>query len=303
MTTTPNQPHPGDAEPARGRLARHARWLLWVYWLALALGTHWPELQVVPEPAEPGPLDPILRPDKLLHFAAFSGLMVLLVMSGLGARGRSWTGSCGVALVIGLAYAVVDELTQGLSKGREVDISDLLTNAIAVLGVYILALLPADREPRKVPRKVKWALAIGTPLVMVVVLAPGGMVWAVLLKEWITGEDSLSPHPHDYIIHGLFGLVVSVAAIVIWPMTSRRPRRAAVVALPALLLMAPAIEIAQHYTGRSVEEADALSHAIGVFMAMIWWAVRLTRSPELRRPASSDTPPQATADGQGQAAA
>lgn len=282
---TPPMPRPLTADnPSPYRrvsawLARRAPWLVWVYWALLVVGTHRPVFD--PAPPEPmGPLDPVLQPDKALHFVGFGVLMALVVMSGVCGRGRDWAGRCGLSLLLALLYAVADELTQYFVPGREVDWTDILANGLGVLSVYVLAMLPAQRQRVERRPGVAVALVLLAPAIGCLLLSPGVMDWLIRARHDVLGAES-SAYPLDYLFHGLVAMIVSVLLIVAWPMASRRPRRAAGLAVAVLLLSAPLIEIAQHYTGRGLEAADARSHIIGVGVALVWWAVGLARDPGL----------------------
>lgn len=267
-------------------LERHARIVLPVYATCMVLGTHWPNLQFIPPPEDPTPLHGVLKLDKVLHTAGFGGLMVLLILAGIGGRERSWMSRCAVALGIGVVYAFVDEITQGLMAGRVVSLTDIVINLIAMLGVYLLALLPAEREPRPAPRGLKVMLAVSLPVLGLLALSPAVMVWAVQKKNELLGTDFTHLHPIDQIAHGVLATVLAVVIFVVWPMASRRPRRAAAITLLILFAGAPLLEVVQHFIGRSAQWQDVLAHDIGLLLAMMWWAARLSWSPGLREPAT-----------------
>lgn len=271
-------------------LARHARPVLGVYWVCLVLGTHWPNLSIVAPAEDPGPLNDVLKLDKVLHAVGFGGLMVLLILAGLGGRGRPWAGRCGVALAIGLTFAVLDEWSQGLVVGRTVNASDMVTNLLAMLGVYLVAVLPSAREPGRDPRRLRWALWLSLPVLAVVALSPWVIATAIRWKVAVMGKSTSEAYRLDHIGHGVMSAVLSVVVIVVWPMASRRPRRAGAAAVAILVLAGPGLEVVQHFTGRSVEWEDALAHGIGVLLAMMWWAARLSFSKRLREPADPANP-------------
>ncbi|MFN3167580.1 MAG: VanZ family protein [Phycisphaeraceae bacterium] len=283
-----DRPEAGDGPSprlasARRWLERHGRWLLAGYWLALAVGTHWPNLSLMPEQDEPWVFEDVLKTDKLFHAMGFGGLMALLILAEVGGRGRPWARRCGAALVVGVVYAVLDELTQGLVPGREVNLADVVSNLLAVVGVYLLAVLPAERaEPRKPPRTLLWLLGLSLPALGALALSPAVMHQARAWARALSDGARSSVHPFDHVMHGVLAVALSVVVIVVWPMSSRRPRRSAAWALAVLILAGPALEVVQHYTGRSVQWQDALAHAIGVLLAMMWWAARLSCSPSLR---------------------
>lgn len=290
MKTEPTETLPNSLHPrGLGWLLRNAGWLVWVYWACLFSATHVPLVHDKP-PKPPHPLDPVLQWDKLVHFGLFAGLMTMLVLSGVGARGRSWHVRCRIALVIALVYAAIDESTQWFIVGRGVDPTDYFANGVGILSVYVIALLPARRDAPPRPKALTWSLAIMTPLILAGVLSPWVMRQGLIALRVIVEPGSLQAYPMDQLAHGFIALVVSVYLIVAWPMASKRPRRAGGFAIALLLLSGPLIEIAQHYTGRGVEATDVLAHNIGLAIAMLWWALQLSRRPELRQPADAPLP-------------
>jgi len=284
MNPYPQAPEPIGGDPGRpmlGRLCRLARPVLWVYWACLAAGTHWPNLMLTPPGAETHPLGSILKVDILLHGSGFGGLMLLLILSGLGGRSRPWIGRCTVALAIGFVYAMVDELTQHFIPGRSVTLSDLVINYLAMLGVYLIAILPSRREPAPRSRALLWTFVAAVPVLLFLALSPWAMQQMIQMRTLLIGHRITHPHPYDYMAHGVLAAVVSVMVIVLWPMSVRHPRPSAVAAMLIMVLAGPGIEVLQYFTDRGVEEADATAHGIGVLLAMMWWARRLASSPEL----------------------
>jgi putative peptidoglycan lipid II flippase len=104
------------------RSSRHP-WVvvLSVYWLALAVGSHWPRLDFsrmtgIGHDALP------LGLDKWLHVLGYAGLAFLATLANLGGgTGRAGGPRRAAVLVV---YAALDELTQGFFAGREVGLAD-----------------------------------------------------------------------------------------------------------------------------------------------------------------------------------
>ena len=92
-----------------------------VYWLAIFAGTH------LPKPPDVVPL----MNDKVKHFTAYFGLGLLLCYVSQSPR---LVKRFSIIAFIGLAYAVVDELTQMLVPNRFADIADFAADA---LGIFI----------------------------------------------------------------------------------------------------------------------------------------------------------------------
>jgi VanZ family protein len=84
------------------RLHQLAIGTLVAYWIALVLGTHWPQLPDFNLP-ENG--------DKILHFTAYAGLTFLLSLSLFWSSSVRWWQW--IALAVGVAvFGGLDELTQ-----------------------------------------------------------------------------------------------------------------------------------------------------------------------------------------------
>lgn len=101
-------------------VARIASCCLAVYWIAIFAGTHIPSSS----------LPSITASDKLCHFVAFSGLSFLLAWA-IPSNGKS-LGHVWLAAKIGVAYGIVDELTQMLIPGRNCDILDMAADCVGV---------------------------------------------------------------------------------------------------------------------------------------------------------------------------
>jgi hypothetical protein len=102
-----------------------------VYWVALAVGTHWPRITL--------PFDGAGGIDKVLHFSAFAGLAFLLALAV-----RQWR-PLGLLQYLLLAaalliYGAIDEATQLLVPGRSCELADWLADAAgAVAGLATFA--------------------------------------------------------------------------------------------------------------------------------------------------------------------
>ena len=91
------------------------------YVVLLIIGTHWPG-----SPPEPG-VPQHVPPDKLMHFLAFGGFVMLLWAS-------QWVRQWWLIAVIGLAFVLLDEWTQSIfAVNREASGQDLAAGALGVL--------------------------------------------------------------------------------------------------------------------------------------------------------------------------
>ncbi|USN99927.1 MAG: VanZ family protein [Phycisphaeraceae bacterium] len=91
--------------------------------LVLVTLTHWPNLQVE---------GPIPQSDKLYHMIAFFCWMQLLLATGWLDRRWAWK-NLAIAMPLAIAYAGLDELSQGLpGLGRTVAWSDFAANCVGI---------------------------------------------------------------------------------------------------------------------------------------------------------------------------
>src|SRR5690606_25935072 len=92
--------------PAARWAQRWARPALAVYWVGLAVASHWPRLELGSGYAG------IFQPDKIFHALAFAGLTWLLTLARPLGRTASNRLTALTACLIALAYAVLDEASQ-----------------------------------------------------------------------------------------------------------------------------------------------------------------------------------------------
>lgn len=106
------------------------RLALAAYWLVLFASTHYPRVYVP---------DQIPKSDKLIHFTAFAGLAILFWFA-LAVRRPLTNASIGIAALVLIPYATLDEYTQQLF-GRHTDFADWMANVAGIacaLGVLEL---------------------------------------------------------------------------------------------------------------------------------------------------------------------
>lgn len=267
----PETPAPPATPPERGWLSRYwAGIALAVYWPALAVGTHLPNLQLPEAPAHP--LDEVLQVDKAAHLIGFGGLMLLVLLSGLIGKRQPWPTRCAWSAGVCLSYALIDELTQGFMSGRVVSASDLVANATGILSVYLIARQPRQRERRRIPKLILWPMLCAIPFMIAGLLSPWAMKQLIDLKRSLFAPGTLPAQGLDHWGHGLLALGVSAILFTLWPTNSRRPRLATAFALLVLLGSGPLVEVLQSFTGRGVQAMDVLGHTIGALIAMVAWA-------------------------------
>lgn len=235
-----------------------------MYWLALAVGSHWPKLRLFPPPES----EPIFQFDKGLHFIAYAGLAWLMFRAKMAGRDAGVGRTALVVGCVGLLYAGLDELTQSWTD-RQVTFSDFMASAMGVLAVVIWFV--SDPEPvhaRKL-RACRVTLLVGSVIIIGLALIPAVndvARWAVHQTPWPTLRmDTLG---HFLIAMGMTWLLASS-----YPAGARRPRLGVWVTILVMGLSAPMIEWAQALTGRGVAMADVYAHELGLFAALVVWAL------------------------------
>lgn len=102
--------------------------VLGLYWLLLFTGTHLPKIpSIIPT-----------TNDKVMHFSAFFGLATLLCYC---TNSRKTFKRFGIIIAVCLVYAIFDELTQSLVRGRESDWLDFVADSagtFCAVGFYAL---------------------------------------------------------------------------------------------------------------------------------------------------------------------
>jgi VanZ family protein len=109
------------------------RVVLPVYWLALAVATHYPS---VPVPRR------VEHSDKVIHFGAFA-LLATFFWWFLEARRELTSRTVWLIAAVLIPYSAVDEYTQQYF-GRNVDLADWIANALGI--ACALALLEIRRR-------------------------------------------------------------------------------------------------------------------------------------------------------------
>jgi putative peptidoglycan lipid II flippase len=165
----------------------------------------------------------------------------------------------------------------------------MVANAIAILGVYLIARQPRDSTPKRIPGWIIWPLLLALIVAVAGLLSQWMMSQAIELKRYIWHTYAIQSGRMDYWAHGVFSFFAAAITFLIWPQRSSRPRRATLIALIVLLISGPTVEVAQYFTGRSVQSLDVLAHSIGVLAAMVLWA--LVPARKYQRPADVESTP------------
>ena len=242
-----------------------------IYWVLLAVGSHWPRLELFP-PAEH---ERVFQPDKGLHFLAFAGLAWLMIRAKIAGWRASDAWTAAAVGIVALGYAMIDELAQHWTA-RDVTLSDFTASAVGILTVVVIYTTP----PRsKLPGWVVWTARIlcvaCTVIVLSLALPPSGnQTTQRLLGRFTATWGGIDKPCHFYVALGMTWLLALSC-----PAGVRRARAGALVTILAMGLSAPMLETAQGMTGRGIETADILAHELGFALALgIWALISTTRA-------------------------
>ncbi|TWU02289.1 VanZ family protein [Stieleria varia] len=104
-----------------------------LYWIAIFVGTHLPKMpEFVPTVS-----------DKLKHGVAYFGLGILGCYVSGGTKAASTAGTSrlmirfAVVMVLGIAYAGIDEWTQGMVPGRTPDWKDFQADVVGLAAALV----------------------------------------------------------------------------------------------------------------------------------------------------------------------
>jgi len=234
-----------SADPA----LRLARWLTLIYWPVLIVATHWPALEL---PVGDDPLA-TLATDKLLHFAVFAGLTLLLIHA-CPAPSRAFVPNLLAGVLIASIYAVVDEVSQ-IWFDRTIAGADVTANLAGVF--WVTAALATANEP---PRSNAWMW----------VCRVACLLWTVATVVVLANFDIAINAATDFDValalasHGFLFTVLMLSARI-----AGRDRPGAGVAVTFVVQVAVALQV-----GRTTSEAGPLmgvvSHwqVIGILAAV-----------------------------------
>lgn len=266
-------PYPGSAR---------SRIVLAGYWLLLATSTHFPSSAFGPPSEGRAPDDPFIlfQHDKASHLIGFGGLALMLILARpLGARKGPILNTLAAA-GIAIAYAPLDEFTQGIIGHRHVSWSDLLANMLAIVGMTMLALTPrhAPRSRGASTRRGLGAFAGGLSL-----LALGGLLLAITRT---TGRQAEAVH--------LFAAgALAITLLRRPPIVSGQPRMSAALIGAGVGLTLVGTEVVQAFARLPFSRTEVMFGAIGLLIVMAGWSLRLAFGPATEStPTLRSHPPQ-----------
>ncbi|WP_432797905.1 VanZ family protein [Poriferisphaera sp. WC338] len=270
-------------------LNRHARILLPLYWVLLAISTHIPKIEI---------LDPndqtlaIFQPDKAIHVLAFGLLYNLILRARPASAKASLAANALIAFLIAVAYAVVDEYTQSFVD-RTVSYTDVAASSIGIIITYIISLAPTPSKPSpawRVNTARAICIIIAPTLTLMTFLRAGNriIVWFyTFFKDYQRGLDK------D--VHFIIALLLTPLLAAAAPLGRRRPKASIIITFLIMGLSAPIIEeIQRNFTRRGFDLADVIAHMKGFFIALCLWAIfvatRSFASTHYRQPIADHYP-------------
>ena len=243
------------------------RVVLGFYWLVLASLTHWPSLSVVDIPMRTAD-DPMLlvQHDKPIHMLVFAGLAVLLILAKPFGRQRSPRFNLLSAIGVAMAYAILDETTQGFAADRTVSSSDLLANLLGIVGVGLLALTPLRNTDAERTFNMKALLRL-----------LGGLTALVLVGALLSITKSEGREINA--IHFVAAVAITIALLRGGPVLPRKPRLSTLLVCSAMSATIALSEMAQGFSGLTFSLTEAFVGEIGLLLAMVLWTARLAIAP------------------------
>jgi putative peptidoglycan lipid II flippase len=275
-------PSPTNPTPYPGSV--RSRLVLAVYWLLLATSTHFPSSVFGPSEAR-APDDPFIlfQHDKVSHLLGFGGLALLLYLARPLGRHKGPIPNALATAAIALAYAPLDEFTQGILGNRHVSGSDLLANALAIVGVVMLAL-----TPRRVPTPPKGSAKHGLAVLAggLSLLALGGLVLAAT-RTLGRQTDAL---------HLFAAAALAVTLLRRPPVVPGRPRLSAGLIASGVGLTLVGTEVAQAFARLPFARSEVMFGAIGLLIVMAGWSLRLAFGPATETTPTLRSHPPASAE-------
>ncbi|OHB59227.1 MAG: hypothetical protein A2173_09700 [Planctomycetes bacterium RBG_13_44_8b] len=204
--------------------------ILIFYWVGIFFATHIP----VPDWTRKMGVS-----DKIMHFAAYFVLMLLLWLSANFEKKADWK-KIRAWLLMGIAavYAVFDEGSQYFIKGRSADLYDLLTNLLGVGAAMVLVTILAGRHTAMIPFAVCPLFLPGLvrskliPQETIIEIAVYGMVFAVITIAWIRYISSVRKLDVKKVGHipiFLGGPAAILAIVKIYAVFTNKPMEAAAI--------------------------------------------------------------------------
>ncbi len=254
---------------------RRTRLLLLLYWLALAVGTHWPQLDLGID-VNGG----VWQLNKMVHAGAFAGLCLLLIAARPLGRRAGDAGNALAACAIAAAYSLLDESTQ-VYVGRNASVADAVANLIGVFSAYLVvtgaAPTPAWPSLPVYAARAFWLLA--APTLALITLLPAGNELII----WFLGHFG-RPHPEmTHTLHMVMAMALTCILALAAPAGRSRPHLSAALAIGFMALAGPSIEQAQAYTGRGYSVDDVYHHFLGMLAALTAWVTLAALTSLLQR--------------------
>ncbi|QDU34986.1 Lipid II flippase MurJ [Poriferisphaera corsica] len=267
-------------------ITRHARLLLPIYWLLLAISTHIPKLHLIkPDPYAP---PSIFQLDKFLHVFAFAILTYLIIRARPLTSRASFATTSLFSLILASAYAFIDEYTQAFAD-RTVSDADLIASLFGILSVYLITVsplpYPGQSNWRIWPARASWLVFAPTLLILTFQMSGNKIL------TWLYSFYAQPHRGQDKDMHLFAGFALTTLLAASAPLGRSRPKRSILITLAIMALSAPIIEVIQKYTGRGVEIADVFKHFQGMIAITVLWAiyaaVRSFSLPHLKQPAAA----------------
>ncbi len=237
-----------------------ARWGLAIYWPALMIATHWPRLDL-------GETITAVKPDKLMHFAAFVLLTLLLINARTLGTGLRPTANLLWACLIAAVYSAIDEFTQGWFQ-RTPSLADWSVNILAIVAVLVAQGITQSRWRGETVTiwLCRAALLIVVPLAAVMALSRGGTLSELVVPLLPSFGLSVTG---DKLAHFFAAMILTWLLYGAAPFGPRRRLLNAALALGIAALTSPVVEYLQIFVHRRFEVDDIAAHFVGMGAALV----------------------------------
>ena len=267
----------GMGLPTPATALRRMRVVLLLYWIALALGTHWPDLDLGVDLPQAG----VWQANKIMHAGAFAGLCLLLIAARPLGRRVGDAANALAACLIAAGYSVVDEYTQ-VYVGRNASIADAVANLLGILSMYLIVIgaAPTRRWPSAPVYAARAFWLLAAPTLALITLLPAGNDLII----WFLGHFGSPRAAMTHTLHLVMAMTLIWTLALAAPAGRSRPHLSVAVAIGFMALAGPSIEQLQAYTGRGYSVEDVYHHFLGMLAALTAWAVLAAAASLLRRP-------------------
>lgn len=242
--------------------------MLGVYWLALTVSTHWPNLKIDIGEQEMSELNV----DKIVHWGAFGLLALLLVLARIGGRRAAWARHIVTAACVATIYAAIDEASQLIPIfERTACWPDLSANFMGILAAIVPAWVIVRSLDKPRPVSVVYSralLGVFLPFAYILLFTPG-INLAPLFPQAADPSRFILVWRFDYLGHALGAALVFYLFNAARPFGDSQSWLTRTGAFVVVALASPVIEWVQYRINLGHEYGDMVAHELGLLFAAV----------------------------------